>query len=555
MGRLTNDAGTVQFAESPDLHADQEEAVAQDGSIPAKVSGLVARHRYGLVGAWLSVTLLAMIGYARQKPFWGDEVIYRWIVTEPSIKWIFRDLLLSLNNDPPVTHLITHGVTLIFGSGQIGLRLPEMLGVCMALLCLFLTLEIYVDSLFALAGMLFPFTSLLIFYGWEARPYGLMYGFLSLAVLAWCKLGAGTQHKRAWAAALAAALALMLGCHFYAVFALPAFYTAEMVRGRRLRKIAWATWLAIASASASELLYLPLILADRKYADGYFQKPELHSIPDMLTGAFPSAAALLFVFLVLAVPFAVSRRAATDPAATGERRAGDDEFAALALTLSLIPIIGWLAGIFVLKAFVTRYVLHGLMGLFLLLPLVASRFSRGNPKVALLLILTFAGWGLHVVGRGWLNLVEARDPMRSAHPSDPRPFDLASIQSVLGRGQEDVVVANMEIYLPLADYAPALKGRLIDAYDIKMAYEVTRSTTVDHWMEDASRIGWVRGVPWAEYRQRSFLLLTTAQREDDGSWLARELAETHRLGPVIATAGKYVIVQVNAPAAGAGNEP
>ncbi len=174
-----------------------------------------------------------MMGHAHQKPFWYDEVIFRWVAMEPSVHSIYRDLLGAIDLDPPLAQVVTHFTVMLLGSGQIATRIPAMIGVCSTLLCLFLTLEIYLDSLFALIALVFPVCSLLIEYGWEARPYGLMDGFLALTVLSWCYLGKDDSRRGLWTAVLAASLTLMLGCHFYAIFALPAFYVAEVDRSHR----------------------------------------------------------------------------------------------------------------------------------------------------------------------------------------------------------------------------------------------------------------------------------------------------------------------------------
>jgi hypothetical protein len=520
-----------------------------DQPLSARVFQILCRWRYALAAVWVSVAFIAMMGHAHQKPFWSDEEIFRWIAMEPSVHAIYRDLLGAIDLDPPVAQVVTHFTIALLGSGQIAVRIPSIVGVCSALLCLFLALEIYVDSLFALIALVVPFASLLIDYGWEARPYGLMYGFLAFAVLSWCQLGKDRVRRGLWTAALAASLTLMLGCHFYSVFALPAFILAEFIRTRRQARISWATWLAILGASATELFYLPIMAAAHQYSDGYFGTPNRYSLANMFGEAFPTAGLLLFIFLVFAALLALGATLVQTPRlasnASANRQALDREFAALAIGLSLIPVLGWLAGLFFLKAFVTRYVLHGLIGLFLLLPLVASRLSKGNPILAFLLILTFACQGMHVVAAGISDLMKAPDPMRSAYPFVARPFDLTAIQSAVSRLHGDIVVSDSHVLIQLANYSPELKARCIYLADRGMEMEFTGKTTSTHEIDALSRVGWVRESPWSEYRQSGFLLLTTSQAGDDQSWVTTEVEQSQRRGPVVATAGKYVILQVN----------
>lgn len=548
MAVLAKTFSPLQSADSPGSSLSRLEVPAPADAFLPRVSGVLSRWRYGFVVVWLVLVFIAMMGRAHQKPFWSDEVVFRWIALEPSVHAIYRDLLVPTDLDPPVGQIVTHFTTRLFGSGQIAVRIPEMLGVCSALLCLFLTLEMYVGSLFAIIALLFPLSSLLITYGWEARPYGLMYGFLALAVLSWFILGEENSRRGLWTAVLAVSLSLMLGCHFYAVFALPAFYLAEFVRTRRRKQIRWATWLAICGASATEFLYVPIMAAAQKYSDGYFGRPDLYSLPSMFRQSFPDAGMLLFVFLVLAGVAALFAVLIPTPfkmsSAPANPRSSDPEFVALALGLSLVPVIGWVAGIFFLKAFVTRYVLCGLIGLFLLLPLVSSRLSNGNPLVALLLIVTFGCQGLLVVGYGVSVLLKQPNPMLAPHVSDASLFDLAAIQTAASHLHGDLVVSDPQVLIEIANYSPDLKSRCIYLADREKELEIDGKATSAHMLTDLSRVNWVRTAPWSAYGKSGFLLLTARNAADDYGWLTAEIDQSHRRGPLVANAGKFVIVQV-----------
>lgn len=516
-----------------------------------RVCAIFSSWRYGFAAVWLVLVFVAMMGRAHQKPFWSDEVVFRWIAMEPSVHAIYRDLLVPTDIDPPVAQVVTHFAIMAFGSGQIAVRIPEMVGECSALLCLFLALEMYVGTLFAYIGLLFPLSTLLITYGWEARPYGLMYGFLGLAVLSWCHIEKEGARRGFWTALLATSLSLMLGCHFYAVFALPAFCLAQFLRSRRQKQIAWATWLAILGASATEFLYLPIMKAAREYSDGYFERPDLHSLPRMFAQSLPDAGLSLAIFLVLVGAVVLGgvlvpvRNMVSGSSVNNDFL--DSEFVALAWGIALVPIIGWVAGILFLKAFVTRYVLYGLIGLFLLLPFFASRLSKGNPVVALLLIGTFGFQGLLVVGRGVSDLLKAPDPMLAPHVSDASLSDLAAIQSAVSTLDRDVVVSDPQVLIEAADYSPLLKSRCVYLADREKELRFNGKTTSSRMLPDLATLNWVRAMPWSVYRNGGFLLLTVPDAEDDYGWLTTEVEQSRRRGPLVAHAGKFVIVQVNPP--------
>ena len=146
----------------------------------AALTRLLSEHANAIVALWLCVVAASMVGFSRQKPLWADEVIFRWIATLPSVRDIWHALALGLNTDPPLDHLLTHGLTAIFGAGTLVVRLTSIGGICLMLLSLFVTLRKFVGPLYALLGLALPFCTILVDYGYEARPYALMYGCFGL---------------------------------------------------------------------------------------------------------------------------------------------------------------------------------------------------------------------------------------------------------------------------------------------------------------------------------------------------------------------------------------
>lgn len=511
------------------------------------LASFLSQHSLALTILWLGLVVVSMVGFSRQKPLWADEVLFREIIALPSLAQIWQALTLGLNTDPPLAHFLTHGLAAWFGTGTLAVRSTAMFGVVLMLLCLFLTLRKYVGSLYALLGVLLPFCTMLVDYGYEARPYGLMYGSFALAIYCWVKAGEGGPRKLVWNIALAVALAAALACHFYAVFALPAFYFGEAVRAARKGRFSPGTVIAIVAASLSLLLYSPIIAGARQFSSAYFEKPSLTSIPGMLERSLDPLAIALFAFLAFVALFAtLGVRFARDE--KPEESPAFRELAALGLGFLLIPLFAWGAGLVVLKAFTARYVLHGLLGVFVLLPLFADRVFRRDVSLGLALLMAC----------GLPALVFAVQGTKRVFKASARTQDAALIEQALARVDGDLVVSDPHALLELINDSPQLKARCIYLWDRQNEAAYTHQDGFSHLAAAGNHLGLFRAADWNEYaaEHAAFLFLTVPDSLPDGlGWLRARLEADHRYGEIVARPGKYLIVDAAPPAGAASPSP
>ena len=532
------------------------ELSATEKIVEATVNFL-SRYALVVVAVWICAVAISMAGYSRQKPLWADELLFRWIATLPTIKDIWRALTLGINPDPPLAHVLTHGLTILVGSGPLIVRLTALCGECAMLLFLFLALRRYVGPLYALLGLVLPFCTTLVTYGYEARPYGLMYGCLAAAIFFWVKVGDDhsnddRSNSIGWNVALALALTAFLACHFYSVFALPAFYLGEFVRIRRRNSVSWQTLFALAGASASVLLYLPIIIAGHKYSSAYFGKPYLLSVPGMITSTLSQLGVPLFAFLFLAAIFFLRGIRFTQGTSEDES-VHSPELAALALGFLLIPFLAWGAGVLVLKAFVDRYVLHGLFGVFLLLPLFASRIFGRNRPFALALLVSCGLPGLLFISLGAARVLRAPSDIVAAASGGARPLDLTLLESALPKLDGDIVVSNPQVFMQMVSDSPILKARCIYLWDRENELRLTGQDGFTHWAIDGMKMGWFRAEPWADYsdKNKAFLFLTAPDGGSDGlGWLRDYVESENRYGEVVMKVGQYVVVAAKPSQAG-----
>lgn len=406
------------------------------------------------------------------------------------------------------------------------------------LLCLFLTLRIYIGPLYALLALVLPLCTKLADYGYEARPYGLMYGFFGLAVYCWAKVGEDSPYRYVWNIALGLSLSCALGCHFYSVFALPAFYLGEAVRISRRQRVSWATVGAITGAASTVLLYWPIVLAARQYSSSYFEKPTIWSVPGMLVNSLQLLVIPLFAFLAIVAVFSLfGVRFSPEP--EPYRAVCFRELTALALGFLLVPVFGWAAGMIVLKAFTMRYVLHGLFGVFLLVPLFAARAFRLNRCMALALLLACGLLAGLFLGRGTSRLLRVPAPNE----------DFAQLAEVLPRLSGDIVVSDPHVLIPLLNESPALKAQCLYVWDGEKERTYSGQDVFSHFAGPAAGMGWFRAEPWSQFEKEhsSFLLLTVPDGySDDIGWVRAYLHDTHRYGNVVAIAGRFLVIEATA---------
>ena len=496
---------------------------------------LLSRRWHIVVGAWLCAAAVSFEGYSKQKALWTDEILVRWVDTLPSLRDIWLQLKLGVCADPPLFHLMTHSLTSVFGSGAPVLRLPSMVGVCAMLFFIFLTLCQQVGPLYALLGLTLPFCTLMPSYAYEARPYGLMYGCIGVAVYCWAKIGDDTFNRPSWNLALGLALTAALGCHFYSVFALPAFYLGEVVRTARRHRVSWPTFWALAGATATVGAYWPIIVGIHKYSSSYFAKPSLKSVPQMLEDSMTRLPIALFVFLLFAAVIAILRfRFAHHIKSDLDNQFCD--LTALALGFLLLPLFAWFAGVVALKAFSAKYVLHGLFGVLLMIPLFAARFLGRDRSLGLALLL---GCGLPA---SFFVLRGAVDNFRSTHYND----NFILLEKALPNLNGDIVVSDPLLLTELVNYSPALKARCIYLWSRDNELKYTGQDTVSLAFERIGQMGWFREQRWSDYERqnRTYLFLTVPDgQSDEIGWLRAYMEQVGRYGKVAMHVGPYVIVE------------
>lgn len=205
---------------------------------------------------------------ASEKHFWYDELVTLYICRLPSFRAIWEALLHGVDFNPPLFHLVTKTSELLFGEGQIGMRLPEILGYWVLCLSLYRFVSRRAGTMAGYVAMAFPVLTGAFYYAYEARPHGIVLGFCGLALVCW-QMSLEAPRRNRWLAGFSASLFLAFMLHCYALLIVIPFAVAELFRSARPRQVHWRMWIAMAApAVVAAASYIPLLRSYRALTQG-----------------------------------------------------------------------------------------------------------------------------------------------------------------------------------------------------------------------------------------------------------------------------------------------
>jgi 4-amino-4-deoxy-L-arabinose transferase-like glycosyltransferase len=351
---------------------------------------------------------------ARIKTPWNDELFTVYIARRPTLRDVWDALLTGAEQLPILFYVITRGSVALLGRTHLGIRSPEIFGFWLMSIGVYVFVRRVSSSAWALVAMVFPLVTGAFYYAYEARPYALVMGFSSLALLFW-QTTIRDRRRRMAAVGLGASLAAALACHYYAVLAFVPLLTAEAVRCWRRRRVDMTVAAAFLLGLAPIPLMLPLIRAAKTYATTFWAVPhwqdmylyyqsmvcaahqrwcharELQdpsSSPDVASAAFTLdlLLAALPVFLAFVLIPKERKKTASDPAG----RLSLPEWVATT-GFALTPVLAVILAKTVTHAYADRYAMIAMIGLAPLLTLGMARASRNRPAVAPVALLIALG--------------------------------------------------------------------------------------------------------------------------------------------------------------------
>jgi hypothetical protein len=472
------------------------------------------RRKWLLLTAVSSLYLLATGVLAWYKPMWNDEMFTYFIARAPTLSSVWSALLTGADQNPFPFYVLSRWSMSLFGANEFALRLPEMIGVWVAGLCLFHIVARRTEPLFGLVAMVFLFVTGANFYSYEARPYGLVLAFSSLAWLCWQHATDGPW-RRLSLLGLFTSLAAAVCSHYYAVFVLVPLGAGELVRSLVRRRVDWPIWASMMGALSPLFFMVPLILKARSYSLGFWARPSLGSIPDAYSVLLVPPPLVALSALILGATYLLMRSAESERRSVSRYSPIPPHEAAVAVGFVALPIITVLTTMMTTRAFTFRYALPAVLGVCVLAALSMARLSRKHAFV-----------GIAILSLSCLEfcMLSARNFRGTQETSFGRVYDL------VGREPDrslPVVVSDAHSFMELSHYAPRdLSVRLVYLADPKAALRRLGYDTVDRGILDLKPWFGFRIEEYAPYLQAQpkFLVYVRTGRLSGLNWLITELA-------------------------------
>ena len=462
-----------------------------------------------LIACFSIVFLLFATVNAAWKPLWSDELFTFHIANLPTLADTIGALRDGTDTLPPLFYVITRASMQVLGATELGVRLPVIVGFWAMCVCLFVMARRWSTPWGSAVAMLFPCITVAYEYAFEARPYGLVFGFSALAFLCWQR----AEDRRRWLAitGLAVSLACAVTSHYYAVLLWGPISVGELTRTWRRRDIDWAVWGALAAGALPLLFCLPFIRASKEYVATFWAKPDLLQV--YLTYRILLMPAIWTMFALF---FLVAWFRSSEP--HKPHRNVLDQLAA-AGTFVILPLVGVLMGMLVTGVYTPRYTFISVIG-FALLAAYLVHQSVGRKYLQLAATVMFAAFLMHaflVLG------FQAKELGSWSLRPGPSADSTGVLQSLPG-GSAPIIVSSPHMFLELVQYAPpAVASRLHYLIDRKRAVQFTRTDSADLNLSRLRRWVPLRTVGYDEFTTSHPKFLVWDDSAAPPAWIVQQL--------------------------------
>lgn len=368
---------------------------------------------------------------ARNKLLWDDEFFTLYLSHPNTMKGILEGLKTGADQHPPLFYYFTHQITSVFGLSHLTVRLLPMVGYGLLCICLFYLLRNRTSILWAFLGMLMPLCSGAIYYASEARGYGSMLGFCSLALLAWQRVTSSRKKRAFWLCTLFFASALAVSSHYYAILFIFALALGELARTIQLRRIDLLVGLALCGAALPPLAFFSIIHSANSYSAHFWAIPVWGSLLDF----YPAMLGPLANILILgAIPFLIAAlRSASKEETTGRTitcHFSTYEVVAWGCIIA-VPFFAMLMAKTVTHGYTDRYALAGIIGA--IVALCHFGFSVAPRPRSFPLLLSFAALlyftvhGIRTIRTQALGVIRLSNQMHMLDAHTGSPLALSDI--------------------------------------------------------------------------------------------------------------------------------
>jgi len=331
---------------------------------------------------------------AAHRLFWYDEIFTATISRLPNWPTIWDAMAHYADLQPPTYYMIVSIFDHLLGPGEIAARIPSALSLAVGLLIVFDCTRRMADGLHGLMAIALLGCSLLPYYGYEARPYGMYFMFAASSLWIWIHT---PSRSKLSAVLFGGSVFCAVGSHYYAALCLVPYAAWEIATWRPWRTPSAKMIAGCVGVLCAGALFYRQILGARAASARFWAPASFSVLRGMLTEFFPSGLFILALIMVWIALTGSRKESSIPPMSAGER---------VGWLFLLIPISGYVAAVTITNGFYYRYFMGLLSGLAVGFSCLLWRHFRNSRRVSagILLFLSFTAI--------WRQLVVAQHPDR-----------------------------------------------------------------------------------------------------------------------------------------------
>jgi 4-amino-4-deoxy-L-arabinose transferase-like glycosyltransferase len=313
---------------------------------------------------------------AATRPLWHDELYTYYIAKAPTLAR-FIDEVRNIDLQPPLQYVLSRFSLRLLGDTDFATRAPSMIAFTVASICFYLFVRRRLGRFYALTALLVFWLTPFLQYASEARPYALVVGFLSLAMLGWQMATDGDRRKLGLFATVLGVWGMLLSQAFSPLL-VGILCVAELVRALDRRKVDWPVWASLLSPSPFALLYIPTI---RRFKGWAALPPEFQASVFKIVNFYAEMLSVVGAVLLIGLIVALFVHKAGERPSEEVVSAKKHEVA-LVLGLLSLPI---LINLLLMRhggAFWPRYCIPTGMGFSLLFVFIMAKLTNGSRAAA-----------------------------------------------------------------------------------------------------------------------------------------------------------------------------
>lgn len=318
---------------------------------------------------------------------WNDEVFTAALARVPDVRTLWRAIADYADSMPFGYHLLIRATTRIFGYSALALRLPSAVALAAGMLLTFDCARRLTSGFHAMISLALLGCSFVRFYGYEARPYTLIFAIASFCLWLWLFV------DESWLSALAFGFAafLAVAMHLYAVVLIVPYAVYEILRTKSIpvtsrRLVAGGIGTLGGTLLACQHIFAGLegVRISSRIPAISWAPPTFQALEQVWTDCVPIAALALVLLVLSFALWRAEKPSMHEPMGDGER---------LCWMFLLVPLSGFALAIGITHIFHARYFIEVVPGIAVGTSCMLFRLCP-NRRILWGLLLLFLGLGL-----------------------------------------------------------------------------------------------------------------------------------------------------------------